>query len=601
MTKNYSKRLSLAAAVAMALPVMAQPAVEAAVAAPADSLCEMAEEMPADAAEAEAAAVPQPAENVNVMDLYATRAAANSALPVPELDFGTDAPVNTRQNPYYNWQRDITYTGIPLILSSFIIKEQKKAFRSARFKFEKNFKTQIDNYTQFVPYPLVVALKLAGYEGRSSWARLGVSAVAANAIMALAVNATKYSVKEMRPDNSTRNSFPSGHTATAFVAATILHKEYGMTRSPWFSIGGYALATATGVMRVLNNRHWISDVMAGAGIGIMSTELGYFVADMIFRERGVKNFELNDEMSPNPSFFDIQMGVAAHPGSLHFEFEEGAPRDIPLGTSTVFGVEGAHFFNRYVGVGGQARIISTPAKGDNLDEEQLSAITAINNTLAFNKDSQGRDLPGLYGLEYEDNNYTNASFAFGVYGSLPLGKRFAVGAKALCGVRFADGIKYTARNGSPKMDQEHEVIDKNGVRYPLFWYEDAEGNEFRSNEIIQPGVSKMYNVVLENPTEKYDFIRVKGGTSFNYVLGVNVLWRYKNNFAWKLFADFDAAKNKYTYEGRYFSEEGIARVATSELAKRQPELLTALSRVYKGYAEKNMNFFNFGVALSVMF
>ncbi|HAO64286.1 MAG TPA: phosphatidic acid phosphatase, partial [Porphyromonadaceae bacterium] len=95
---------------------------------------------------------------------------------------------------------------------------------------------------------------------------------------------------------------------TAFVAATILHKEYGMTRSPWFSVGGYALATATGVMRVLNNRHWISDVMAGAGIGIISTELGYFAADLIFKDRGVERYELDGEVSVNPSFVDIQMG-----------------------------------------------------------------------------------------------------------------------------------------------------------------------------------------------------------------------------------------------------------------------------------------------------
>ena len=47
------------------------------------------------------------------------------------------------------------------------------------------------------------------------------------ALMATAVNSLKYSCKVMRPDGSTRNSFPSGHTATAFMAATMLHKEYG--------------------------------------------------------------------------------------------------------------------------------------------------------------------------------------------------------------------------------------------------------------------------------------------------------------------------------------------------------------------------------------
>ena len=104
-------------------------------------------------------------------------------------------------------------------------------------------------------------------------------------ITATLVETMKYSVRELRPDGSTNKSFPSGHTAIAFSAATILHKEYGMTRSPWYSIAGYMLATATGCMRVLNNRHWASDTFAGAGIGILSTEMGYTLGGFTFQEQ----------------------------------------------------------------------------------------------------------------------------------------------------------------------------------------------------------------------------------------------------------------------------------------------------------------------------
>lgn len=599
--QNYSKLLSLAAALIMSVPAFAEATPQPAEV-PADSACaavidEAVAEAPVAMAEPEVA----PAENVNVMDLYATRSAANSLLPIPELDLSADQPVNTHHTPYYNWQRDITYAGIPLFLSSFIIKDKKTAFRSARFSFEKNFKTKIDNYTQFVPYALIPALKLAGYEGRSSWLRLGASAFAANAIMALAVNATKYSVKEMRPDNSTRNSFPSGHTATAFVAATILHKEYGLTRSPWFSIGGYALATATGVMRVLNNRHWISDVMAGAGIGIMSTELGYFVADLVFKEKGVKNFEFEDKPSEKPSFFDIQMGIAAHPKDIDFVFPDGNNDRISLGTSTVFGVEGAYFLNKFIGVGGQARVTSTPTKSGAFSDEDFYNILRFDEEINEFTDLEGRPLPGIYGFNIDDNNFTCASFNFGVYGNLPLSKRFSVGAKALCGVRFADGIHYTARNGNPLADKEHSIVDTHGNVFPLYWFEDAEGNQFRSNEIIQPGVHRMYNVVLENPTEPYDLLKVSGSTSFNYVLGVNLTWRYKNNFAWKVFADFDSSKTKYTYESRVFSQEAISRFESSFLAVVDPEFIDLLKTVQRGYASKQMNFFSFGASFSVMF
>ena len=68
---------------------------------------------------------------------------------------------------------------------------------------------------------------------------------------------------------------PSGHTAQAFVSATILDMEYRDT-SPWISVAGYAVATTTGMYRMINNQHWISDVLIGAGIGIFSTKVVYF-------------------------------------------------------------------------------------------------------------------------------------------------------------------------------------------------------------------------------------------------------------------------------------------------------------------------------------
>ena len=167
----------------------------------------------------------------------------------------------------YTFMQDQTWTGIPIFLAGLIAKSEKTAFRqdynnpNTRIRLIKyNFHNEIDNYTQYVPLALTIGLHLGGVEGRSDWPRFWASAAASSAIMAGIVNGVKYTASEMRPDGSTRNSWPSGHTATAFMAATILHKEYGLTRSPWYSVGAYTLATATGVMRVLNNRHWISDV-----------------------------------------------------------------------------------------------------------------------------------------------------------------------------------------------------------------------------------------------------------------------------------------------------------------------------------------------------
>lgn len=156
--------------------------------------------------------------------------------------------------------------------------------RQMRNNAVPGFRYRYDDYLQYSPAVLMVGLKSLGFKGRSSWGRMLVSDAFSAGIMAVTVNGAKYSVRRLRPDGSSRNSFPSGHTATAFMTATMLHKEYGW-RSPWFSIGGYAAATVTGVSRILNNRHWMSDVLLGGAIGIGSVHLGYFLGDLIFRER----------------------------------------------------------------------------------------------------------------------------------------------------------------------------------------------------------------------------------------------------------------------------------------------------------------------------
>lgn len=147
-----------------------------------------------------------------------------------------------------------------------------------------DFRHHYDDWTQYAPAAVMVGLKTCGYKGRSTWGRMLVSDAFSVAAMAAMVNGVKYSVQRLRPDESAYNSFPSGHTATAFMTATMLHKEYE-GRSPWFSIGGYTLATLTGVSRVLNNRHWLTDVLAGAAIGIGSVHLGYFITDKIFKDK----------------------------------------------------------------------------------------------------------------------------------------------------------------------------------------------------------------------------------------------------------------------------------------------------------------------------
>ncbi|MGY0037497.1 phosphatase PAP2 family protein [Pedobacter sp. NJ-S-72] len=96
------------------------------------------------------------------------------------------------------------------------------------------------------------------------------------AIMGVGTYSAKHIVGRERPSGDDKFSFPSGHTANAFAAAEFLNQEYRDV-SPWIGYAGYTVATATGVLRMYNNAHWLSDVIAGAGAGILSTKLAYLV------------------------------------------------------------------------------------------------------------------------------------------------------------------------------------------------------------------------------------------------------------------------------------------------------------------------------------
>lgn len=149
------------------------------------------------------------------------------------------------------------------------------------------FNMYIDDYLQYAPTALVYGLNISGVKGKNAVVEETILLIKSELLMSAVVYTLKNTTNVQRPDHSTYNSFPSGHTAQAFVAATFLHKEFGH-KSIWYSIGGYCIATTVGVMRVIGNRHWLSDVFVGAGIGILSTELAYATHQYKWSKRKVK-------------------------------------------------------------------------------------------------------------------------------------------------------------------------------------------------------------------------------------------------------------------------------------------------------------------------
>jgi membrane-associated phospholipid phosphatase len=154
---------------------------------------------------------------------------------------------------------------------------RKFDYTTRDYLLKKNVKldTGLDHYLQFSPAVLAFGLKAAGVKSRHSATDMALLYALSNVVNGAMVHGTRLVAPRKRPDGSKRPSFPSGHASTAFVAAEFLHQEYN-DRSVWLSVGGYGMASLIGVARIGKNRHWVSDVVAGAGMGILSTQLVYW-------------------------------------------------------------------------------------------------------------------------------------------------------------------------------------------------------------------------------------------------------------------------------------------------------------------------------------
>jgi len=529
----------------------------------------------------------------------------------------------------YKFMDDLTFVGIPLFAAGWAIKGDKAMFR-VNAKAEQggkqntqlltDFKTGIDDYTQFFGPAMVVGLKLGGYEGRSDWPRLLASAAMSYGIMAGLVNGIKYSAKEMRPDGSTANSWPSGHTATAFVGATLLHKEYGLTRSPWWSVAGYGVATATGVMRVLNNRHWISDVMSGAGIGIMSGELGYALCDLLFKERGLlrNDLEINSE---KPSFFSISMGLGLGNKDLEFD-DDGDKVGLKFRAATVVDAEGAYFFNKYIGVGGRLRVRAQSTKdfGDFANfvgAEDLYAWDGLQpyyqdvypeakdyltylDRVGYKMDSESAwnanaPVTDSYGIVKSDH-ITEFTGSVGLYFNLPLSSRFSLGTKALIGRSITQELDIDGHAEGNMKDISYTMTLDNRPGH-----KDISGAPTLSlNDLQYPTNTG------EKWTDEWEYLTIGAKSSTSFGTGISLTYRYKSNFSWRIFCDYDYTRKDFTatYDPFHYVQKGMTSGAgflmDAALANSTADYADGIgldAREYK--TRKTMNYWTLGLSFMV--
>ncbi|MDR6547872.1 hypothetical protein J2810_003958 [Chryseobacterium rhizosphaerae] len=210
-----------------------------------------------------------------------------------------DTSIVNIQNPKLNYKSLIIPAAfIGYGVAGLTVRGLREINLDTKIEIDEHKPTRIkfDDYTQYAPGLIVYGLNLAGVKGKHNLRDRTIIYASSQLIAAAFILPLKYMVKEERPDRSNTMSFPSGHAATAFSNAQFMFREYKDTNF-LLSLSGYPFAIFTGVYRMLNDKHWLGDVVAGTGFGILSTELAYWLYPRIDHLLRGKNKTKNTALS----------------------------------------------------------------------------------------------------------------------------------------------------------------------------------------------------------------------------------------------------------------------------------------------------------------
>ena len=148
----------------------------------------------------------------------------------------------------------------------------------AHLREDKGILKNADAILKYVPaLPMVVDLGLgltgvpSKYDLQDRFIEAGLASLVAGGTCLL----LKATITAGRPDMSNYNTFPSGHTVLGFVGAELIRMNYGWA----WGLGAYTVASVVAFMRVYQGRHWVSDVLFGAGLGILGAHVGEWLLE----------------------------------------------------------------------------------------------------------------------------------------------------------------------------------------------------------------------------------------------------------------------------------------------------------------------------------
>jgi len=147
-----------------------------------------------------------------------------------------------------------------------------------------DFHTNADDYLMWAPSASVYAMDAFHVKTRHNFKEhliLDAGSVIVTGALGFGMRKISEHIDAYKSKNT---QFPSGHTANAFRGAEIVHQELKASH-PVISYAGYVVATCVGIMRIYNKNHFLSEVVAGAGLGILSTKLTYWVFGKVKKEK----------------------------------------------------------------------------------------------------------------------------------------------------------------------------------------------------------------------------------------------------------------------------------------------------------------------------
>jgi len=176
----------------------------------------------------------------------------------------------------YNFKRKaivpLSLIGLGVLLNGSQLERQFNTFVHKELGFEH--RSTVDDYVRHAPAIIMYSADILGAKAKNHWFDQTKYLLISNLVSGYTTRKLKSLTGKTRPNGSSR-SFPSGHSTTAFSNASVLYNEF-YESSPLLAYSGYTFAAATAVFRMSNNRHWVSDIMVGAGIGIVVTEIVYY-------------------------------------------------------------------------------------------------------------------------------------------------------------------------------------------------------------------------------------------------------------------------------------------------------------------------------------